>query len=373
VQYRRVGVRWYGNGAFIRDHEIGINILRKQQFIVRKGDLVYNKLFAWKGSFAIADETVDRCIVSDKFPTYIIDESEIYPGFLSNYLKTSIIRDLARSKSKGAAAISKLTLNPPDFLDLSIPSPVIHEQKRIATKMNAIFSRTSQARYLDQRSINFLSMLRISIYDRAFSRFSRDHRALSSVLSEPLINGLSIPSSAKGSGIAFGKAGIANTGVFNPNEVKLVSIDLPEDSPYWLRLGDIVVCRGNSLDFVGRAAMYEGHPERCAITDLLIRVRPESSVLDPRFLSAYFHTTDARTYITANVAGTNPSMRKINQGKLNVMPVPVPPLSEQRRALAYLASNESHLRLLRGAKHGIRAELDALDSAVLERAFRGEI
>jgi type I restriction enzyme S subunit len=69
-EYKTVGVRWYGNGAFVRERLLGASINRKQQWEIRTGDVVYNKLFAWKGAFAIADESVNGCIVSDKFPTY---------------------------------------------------------------------------------------------------------------------------------------------------------------------------------------------------------------------------------------------------------------------------------------------------------------
>src|SRR5437660_11320288 len=65
--YDCVGVRWYGLGAFVRERLSGIDITRKQQWIIKAGDIVYNKLFAWKGAFAIAEEYVDGCIVSDKF------------------------------------------------------------------------------------------------------------------------------------------------------------------------------------------------------------------------------------------------------------------------------------------------------------------
>src|SRR4051794_9009271 len=70
LTYECVGVSWYGEGAFVRERLMGANISRNGQLIIRAGEVVYNKLFAWKGAFAIADESVDGRIVSDKFPTY---------------------------------------------------------------------------------------------------------------------------------------------------------------------------------------------------------------------------------------------------------------------------------------------------------------
>ena len=118
--YKCVGVRWYGKGAFVRETPIGMDIGRKQQWIIRKGDVVYNKLFAWKGAFAVADDEVDGCIVSDKFPLYRIREDRLIPAYLKYYFATAELAKQAELLSKGAAAISKLTLNPPQFWDLKL-------------------------------------------------------------------------------------------------------------------------------------------------------------------------------------------------------------------------------------------------------------
>jgi type I restriction enzyme S subunit len=118
TEYCTVGVRWYGNGAFVRDRLLGSDIVRKQQWIIKSGDIVYNKLFAWKGAFAIADDQVDGHIVSDKFPTYTIDHTVVDEAFLRFFFQTEGLATQAERLSKGAAAISKLTLNPPQFWDL---------------------------------------------------------------------------------------------------------------------------------------------------------------------------------------------------------------------------------------------------------------
>jgi type I restriction enzyme S subunit len=144
-EYCTVGVRWYGKGAFIRDRLVGADIARKQQWVIRAGDVVYNKLFAWKGAFAIADESVDGHIVSDKFPTYRINTDVVDPELLSYFFRTPEVALQAESLSKGAAAISKLTLNPPQFWDLAIPLPSLPEQHRILEMLNGVSERVARA------------------------------------------------------------------------------------------------------------------------------------------------------------------------------------------------------------------------------------
>jgi type I restriction enzyme, S subunit len=106
-QYKCVGVRWYGKGAFVRERLLGAEISRKQQWVIGWGDTVYNKLFAWKGAFAIADESVDGCIVSDKFPTYRANDGRVDDRWLRYYFQTPMLAQQAEALSKGAAAISK--------------------------------------------------------------------------------------------------------------------------------------------------------------------------------------------------------------------------------------------------------------------------
>jgi type I restriction enzyme S subunit len=147
-QYKCVGVRWYGMGAFVRGRLLGAEISRKQQWLLRSGDIVYNKLFAWKGAFAIADDSVDGCIVSDKFPTYRANSERVDKRWLRYYFQTPILAQQAQTLSKGAAAISKLTLNPPQFWDLSIPLPPLPEQRRIVARIEELAAKINEVRTL---------------------------------------------------------------------------------------------------------------------------------------------------------------------------------------------------------------------------------
>src|SRR5262245_47027664 len=139
-EYDCVGVKLYGRGAFIRERRQGFLIKRKTQWVVKEGDVLYNKLFAWKGTFCIASSEVNGCIVSDKFPTYILNRELIRPLYLAFWFQTEDLALEAQRLSKGAAALSKLTLNPPDFWKMPIPLPGIEEQDRVVERIKAILA-----------------------------------------------------------------------------------------------------------------------------------------------------------------------------------------------------------------------------------------
>ena len=117
-----VGMRLYGAGPFHREHKSAIQIAKKSHFRINAGDVIYNKLFAWKGTFGVVPPELDGMLVSDKFPTYELDRSQVDESWLKWYFRHPAVWEQARLMSKGSAALSKLTLNPPDFLKLTAPA-----------------------------------------------------------------------------------------------------------------------------------------------------------------------------------------------------------------------------------------------------------
>jgi type I restriction enzyme S subunit len=115
-----VGMRWYGFGPFHREGKAAMRILKKSHFQIRAGDVIYNKLFAWRGSFGVVPPELDGMFVSDKFPTYELNRERVNESYLAWFFRHTDVWEQSRRMSTGSAALSKLTLNPPKFLELEI-------------------------------------------------------------------------------------------------------------------------------------------------------------------------------------------------------------------------------------------------------------
>jgi type I restriction enzyme S subunit len=63
----------------------------------------------------------------------------------------------------------------------------------------------------------------------------------------------------------------------------------------------------------------------------------------------------------------------INQTNLKSLPIPLPPLSEQRRIVAHLQAVQEKIKALKEAQSATDSELKRLEQAILEKAFRGEL
>jgi len=145
-----------------------------------------------------------------------------------------------------------------------------------------------------------------------------------------------------------------------------------EDS--FLRAGDLLITRSNTLEFVGHAAIYDGHPSPCLYPDLMMRLELVDTKADLRFVWYWLQTPTVRAFIAKNAKGTSPTMKKIAQG--TVMAIPFPShlgLPEQRRIVAYLDGLQAKVDALKKLQAGTAAELDALLPSILDQAFKGEL
>ncbi len=123
------------------------------------------------------------------------------------------------------------------------------------------------------------------------------------------------------------------SGIFNPAHFKRVEANIPDESDFWLRHGDLLFQRGNTRDYVGVAAVYEGPPKTFLFPDLIMKVRV-SDLISLRYVHLAAVSPPARAYLAANAAGAQATMPKINQTTLVSLPLPLPPLAEQHRIVA---------------------------------------
>ena len=93
--------------------------------------------------------------------------------------------------------------------------------------------------------------------------------------------------------------------------------------------------------------------------------------LEPRFLTAFFWANNRR--MVEMVEKSTHDTRKFETKRLLEIEVPLPPITEQKRIIAYLDDLETRVSLLERLQSETAAELDALLPAILDRAFKGEL
>jgi type I restriction enzyme S subunit len=120
------------------------------------------------------------------------------------------------------------------------------------------------------------------------------------------------------------------SGVFKGEHSKFIAEDIPPDSSLWLQDGDILVQRGNTIEYVGVPAIYRGPLHTYIYPDLMMKLHV-SSELDSDYVYFAMSASPSRNFLRKRASGTSGTMPKINQGALKSLPIPIPPLAEQQR------------------------------------------
>ncbi len=367
-----VGMRLYGEGPFHRELKPAMQIAKKSHFVIRAGDVIYNKLFAWKGTFGIVPPPLDGMFVSDKFPTYQLDQSKVDPKWLRWYFRYPPLWDEAQGMSTGSAALSKLTLNPPKFLLLTMPLPPLAEQRRVVVWLEELAGQIHEACALRQEAAEESEGILFGGCETALNRIEKlfPIEPLQALVDQE--RGISYGIVQTGSDVEDGiptlRAGDLRWFSVNTVNIKRVLPDLANSyRRTMLRGGELLLrIRGG----VGELAicppeMIGGNVSR------EIAVVPLRENIESRFAMYLLAAPSNQARMVREVKGT--SYVGINLKDVRTLPLPVPPLSEQRRIVAELDTLQTEVDALRKLQAKTAIELDAMLPSILDTAFRGEL
>ena len=131
-----------------------------------------------------------------------------------------------------------------------------------------------------------------------------------------------------------------------------------EFEKFRLREGDLLVCEGGE---VGRAAIWRGQLPECAYQKALHRVRPRGGVQPEFLLYLFMHYSHARRF---DEYVTGSTIKHLPQEDVRLLPVPLPPLGEQRRIVAAIEEQLSRLDAAETTLEACRKRLVALERQV---------
>lgn len=362
--YSLLGMHWYAQGLYIKEQKQGSQIQATTLYQVKEGDFVYNRLFAWKGSFGIAAADTADCYVSNEFPCFRVDETRAFPAFLLKYFSQTRIWQDAQESSSGTTPTSRLRLKEEQLLAMEIPLPPLDEQRRIVARIDALAAKLEEARGLRRGAVEetetLVDVSRARIFKEALEgatarldsiatlergRFS--HRPRNDPYffggEHPWIQIAEIESSGKYIehwSQTLNEEGLAISRKF-PKGTILVSIAAT--------IGAIGI-----LDF------------DCCIPDSIVAITPKPNI-DSSYV--YHYLGYLRSHLEQ--AASQSAQKNINLEVLSPLPIPDVPLEEQRRIVGYLDELEVKADALKQLQAEAAAELEALLPSVLDQAFRG--
>lgn len=271
--------------------------------------------------------------------------------------------------STGSAALSKLTLNPPRFLDLEIPLPSLAEQNRIAGFFEKLAAKVSEASAIRASAREEFSALTVKARDAILGSTAPTGTLRNVLLGSPR-NGWSPVCDNSSDGIPVLTLSAVTGWRFNPSAYKRTSLPTRPEAHYWTSAGDLLMTRSNTPELVGHAAIHSGEPSPCIYPDLIMKLTLDKRAADARFVWYWLQSTLVRDYIKGSAKGTSPTMKKISQSIVEAVPFPVQlSLRQQAEIVAKLDALQEKLDAARSLQVVTAEELDALIPSALDRVF----
>src|SRR5258708_1729207 len=350
-KYSILGAHWYAKGLYIKDIKLGSEIQAAKVYRVEEGDFVYNRLFAWKGSFAIASEEDQGCYVSNEFPCFKVKQDRIDGQYVWKYFSKSSDWNEALDLSSGGTPTSRNRLKEEKLLEMKIPLPSVEEQHRIVARIEELAAKIEEARGLRRNAVEEAEKILAGIEFRIWPDKNLEKAPCLEEVTIFLSRGRQ---SAQGDSRHYLiKTQHVQQGNYMKSQITLA----PEVAAKVLP--DAVVKRGDVLiacsaaGCLGRVA-YFMETDQLASTDTHVAIaRANSQIILPEYLYAYLKGAQGQVQLRSRERGdwmrekVGFRLTELNLADLKRVPVPLPPLPEQHRIVAYFDDLQSKVDSLK--------------------------
>jgi type I restriction enzyme, S subunit len=132
------------------------------------------------------------------------------------------------------------------------------------------------------------------------------------------------------------KVSAVSWGEFRPEENKALPPGIDAKPEYEVQVGDFLLSRANTQELVARSVIVKKTPERLMMSDKIVRFKLSQKV-EKDFINLANLSQFSRSYYAQGASGTSSSMKNISREAMNNLPVPLPPIAEQRRIVVKVA------------------------------------
>lgn len=314
---------------------------------VEEGDFVINKMKAWQGSMAISDY---KGIVSPAYYVCKVINSKVDKKYIHYLLRNESYKVEYMRLSTGMR-IGQWDLNINDFLQINTIIPSVLEQQSIATYLDQKCGEIDELITLQEEMITKLQSYKQSVITEAVTKGLNKNVPLKDsgiewigeipehwictvfkrFLLEPMQYGANEPAEECNyyDPRYIRITDIKDDGTLRDDTFK--SLPLGKAKEYMLTKGDLLFARSGAT--VGKTFLYKEDYAAC-FAGYLIKARCNKNKLVPNFV---FYYTLSNVYQNwKNSIFIQSTIQNIGADKYSVMPIIVPPLSEQQAIADYL-------------------------------------
>jgi len=329
----------------------------EERYIARDGDLLVSwaatlGVFVWRGPEAVVNQHIFKV------------ESRVDREF-HRYLLLSTL-DALQHQTHGSGMVH-ITKSRFDATPVALPP--FNEQRRIVAAIEEQFSRLDAAQAGLEAASRRLTGLRDAALVRAFyGDYAASALVDVSDACRPICYGILKPKTTGNLVVPYVEVRSIRQGRIDVSSLHRTTQALHDEfARSELRGGDVVLAIRGSWD---RAAVVPDELTGANVSRDVARIAPGDD-LDARYLAHFLASPVARRYFAAAARGVG--VRGVNIGDLRKLPIPVPPLREQRGIVTRAERDVSAIDALDSGIQRAQRRSALLRRALLERAFRGEL
>ncbi len=310
-----------GKADFGEIHPIARKWCVSPRKIAEAGDILIS-VRAPVGPTNVAGE---RCCIGRGLAAIRPDETRVLRDFVLWHIKRSEPALVANGQGSTFSAIGKK-----DIESLPIPTPPLSEQRRIIGILNRAARIERLRRQAQELLREFIPALFVKMFgDPATNPMRWKVRTLGDFCTLTQY-GTSRKANDRSEGVPVLRMGnITYRGDLDCNDLKCVVLSESEFRKYTLRPGDILFNRTNSKELVGKTGVWDGRFEAVAAS-YFIRLRLDETRVLPTYAWAFLNSAAMKHHLFAAARGAI-GQANINAKEVKSLPLPVPPVSLQRR------------------------------------------
>jgi len=154
--------------------------------------------------------------------------------------------------------------------------------------------------------------------------------------------------------------------------MKTIRIKKSELEKFRLQPNDILFTEGGDRDKLGRGTVWRGEIDICTHQNHVHCARLYLQDIVPDWVSLSSQLPYARDYFFS-AANQTVNLASLNSTQLKGLPVPLPPVNEQKRILEKVKTLFAQADIIEQAASVSLHRAEQVDQSILARAFRGEL
>lgn len=363
VEYRTMGVRWYGKGAYGRGLGTTETIKAKRLFRAHEGDFVFNRIDTQNGAFAVVPAELQGALATNEFPLYVPDPDQLLTRFLLLYFQQPSVLgqiDAMRAGSEGRSRWKEA-----DFEAWQIPLPGLPEQRRVVDVMAALDAKIEALSEETARLLQVARARRAELVNDVSVPEVRAEKAFdfsTGVRRTPdRANGPNMTPYLRSANVGYGSLDLS--------DVLSMNYEPHEREKFRLRHGDVLVSEGSaSSKAVGMPAMWRDEiPGPVCFQMTLLRLRAIEGVCTAGFAFQWCMWAYESGRFLDVAGGTN--IKHISAKRSSQMPVRLPSMARQRQIAMEMEAVSTHAAEMKVELARLRAFRATLLTSLLNQTI----